>query len=147
THDFLLHASSRGWSACADHDIGIGCVSSMISISKEFRFDAAHFLPTAEKGHPNARMHGHSFSAQVTLEGKPDPTHGWVRDFAEIEAAIADIRERLDHHLLNEIKGLEQPTLENMARFIFMALKQPLPELIAVTVRRDSLGESCTYKG
>ena len=60
---------------------------------------------------------------------------------------LADIRERLDHHLLNEIKGLEQPTLENLARYIFTALKQPLRELTAVTVRRDSLGEACTYRG
>jgi len=119
----------------------------MISISKEFRFDAAHFLPTAEKGHPNSRVHGHSFTALVTLEGTPDPAKGWLRDFAEIDAAITDIRARLDHHMLNEIKGLEQPTLENLARFIFTALKKPLPELTSVTVRRDSLGEACTYRG
>lgn len=119
----------------------------MISISKEFRFDAAHFLPTAAKGHPNSRMHGHSFVVQVTLEGVPDPTKGWIRDFAEIDAGIAETREHLDHHLLNEIKGLDQPTLENIARFIFTALKQTLPELTAVTVRRDSLGESCTFRG
>jgi len=119
----------------------------MISISKEFRFDAAHFLPTAEKGHPNSRMHGHSFVVQVTLEGTPDAAKGWIRDFAEVDAGIAATRERLDHHLLNEIKGLEQPTLENIARFIFTALKQKLPELTAVTVRRDSLGESCTFRG
>ena len=118
-----------------------------ISISKEFRFDAAHFLPTAEKGHPNSRVHGHSFTAQVTLEGVADPATGWIRDFAEIDAAIADIRARLDHHMLNEIKGLEQPTLERIARFVFDALKRPLPELASVTVRRDSLGEACTYRG
>lgn len=119
----------------------------VISISKEFRFDAAHFLPTARQGHPNSRLHGHSFAAQVTLEGVADPTTGWIRDFAEIDAAIADIRMRLDHRLLNEIKGLEQPTLERLARFIFDALKDPLPELVSVTVRRDSLGEACTYRG
>jgi 6-pyruvoyltetrahydropterin/6-carboxytetrahydropterin synthase len=119
----------------------------MISISKEFRFDAAHFLPSAEKGHPNSRVHGHSFTALVTLEGTPDPAKGWLRDFAEIDAAITDIRARLDHHMLNEIKGLEQPTLENLARFIFAALKKPLPDLTSVTVRRDSLGEACTYRG
>jgi 6-pyruvoyltetrahydropterin/6-carboxytetrahydropterin synthase len=118
----------------------------VITISKEFRFDAAHFLPTAEKGHPNARLHGHSFAALVTLEGVPDATAGWIRDFADIDAAIGDIRSRLDHHLLNEIKGLEQPTLERLARFIFDALKGSLPELAAVTVRRDSLGETCTYR-
>ncbi len=119
---------------------------SVISISKEFRFDAAHFLPTAPTGHPNSRMHGHSFAAVLTLEGAVDAAHGWVRDFAEVETAIADLRARLDHHVLNEIKGLETPTLERIARFIFDALRVLLPELAAVTVRRDSLGESCTYR-
>ncbi len=118
----------------------------MISIAKEFRFDAAHFLPTAEKGNPNSRMHGHSFVAVVTLEGVPDPTTGWLRDFGEVDDAIADLRARLDHHTLNEIEGLELPTLERLARFIFEALKAPLRELAAVTVRRDSLGEACTYR-
>jgi len=120
--------------------------AKVISISKEFRFDAAHFLPSAEKGHPNGRLHGHSFAALATLEGLPDATSGWIRDFAEVDAAIADVRSRLDHHLLNEIKGLERPTLETLARFIFDALKRALPELAAVTVRRDSLGEACTYR-
>ena len=119
----------------------------MISISKEFRFAAAHFLPTAEKGHPNSRVHGHSFTAVVTLEGAADPLTGWIRDFADIDNAIADIRARLDHHMLNEIKGLEQPTLERLARFIFDDLKRRLGELASVTVRRDSLGEACTYRG
>jgi 6-pyruvoyltetrahydropterin/6-carboxytetrahydropterin synthase len=119
---------------------------SVISISKEFRFDAAHFLPTAPKGHPNARMHGHSFTAVLTLEGDADAAHGWVRDFAEVERAVADLRALLDHHVLNEIKGLETPTLERIALFIFDALKAALPELAGVTVRRDSLGESCTYR-
>jgi 6-pyruvoyltetrahydropterin/6-carboxytetrahydropterin synthase len=118
----------------------------MLSITKEFRFDAAHFLPTAPKGHPNSRMHGHSFAAVLTLEGAVDAAHGWVRDFAEVEGAVADLRARLDHHVLNEIKGLETPTLERIARFIFEALKDTLPELAAVTVRRDSLGEACTYR-
>jgi 6-pyruvoyltetrahydropterin/6-carboxytetrahydropterin synthase len=118
----------------------------VISISKEFRFDAAHFLPTAPKGHPNSRMHGHSFAVALTLEGVPDPAKGWIRDFAEVERAIGDLRERLDHHTLNEIPGLELPTLERIARFIFDDLKAKLPEIASVTVRRDSLGESCTYR-
>jgi 6-pyruvoyltetrahydropterin/6-carboxytetrahydropterin synthase len=118
----------------------------MMSITKEFRFDAAHFLPTAPKGHPNSRMHGHSFAVALTLEAEPDPVKGWIRDFAEVERAIGELRGRLDHHLLNEIEGLELPTLERLARFIFDELRQVLPEIAAVTVRRDSLGEACTYR-
>lgn len=117
-----------------------------LSITKEFRFDAAHFLPTAPKGHPNSRMHGHSFVAAVTLEGTPDPVKGWIRDFADVDAAVSDLRARLDHHLLNEIKGLEVPTLERLARFVFDELKVSLPEIASVTVRRDSLGEQASYR-
>ncbi len=91
-------------------------------------------------------MHGHSFAVAVTLEGAADPVKGWVRSFAEIDEAVADLRGRLDHHLLNEIKGLELPTLERLARYIFDDLKTVLPEIASVTVRRDSLGESCTYR-
>ncbi len=91
-------------------------------------------------------MHGHSFAVAVTLEGAPDPVKGWIRSFAEIDAAVAGLRERLDHHLLNEIKGLEVPTLERLACFIFDELKASLPETTTVTVRRDSLGESSTYR-
>ena len=115
-------------------------------MTKEFRFDAAHYLPTAPQGHPNSRMHGHSFVAAVTLEGTPDPAKGWIRDFADVDAAVVALRARLDHHLLNEIKGLELPTLERLARFVFDTLKEALPEISSVTVRRDSLGESATYR-
>lgn len=118
----------------------------MISITKEFRFDAAHYLPTAAKGHPNARMHGHSFVLAVTLEGSPDPVKGWIRSFEEIESAVAGLRDRLDHHLLNEIKGLELPTLERISQYVFNELEQSLPELASITVRRDSVGETCTFR-
>jgi 6-pyruvoyltetrahydropterin/6-carboxytetrahydropterin synthase len=120
--------------------------SVTLSMTKEFRFDAAHYLPTAPKGHQNARMHGHSFSAAVTLEGDVDPSLGWIRSFAEVDAAIAALRARLDHHLLNEIPGLELPTMERVAKFIFDELRPALPEIVSVTVRRDSQGESCTYR-
>src|ERR1044071_3440786 len=73
-------ASLRYPSLGRDDRVLVTSKTFMISISKEFRFDAAHFLPTAEKGHTNARIHGHSFTAQVTLEGTPDPTQGWIRD-------------------------------------------------------------------
>ena len=114
-------------------------------MTKEFFFDAAHYLPTAPKGHPNARVHGHSFSVAVTLEGEMDPAFGWIRSFAEVDEAIAALRARLDHHLLNEIPGLDVPTMERLALFVFDALASALPEITEVTVRRDSQRESCTY--
>ena len=117
-----------------------------VEIVKEFAFDAAHFLPTAAEGHPYRRMHGHSFSAEVALAGTPDPVSGWLVDFAIIEAALAALRDRLDHRVLNDITGIGVPTLENLAAWIYGELAAILPGLTRVTVRRPSSGESCTYR-
>ena len=92
-------------------------------IYKEFFFEAAHFLPSAPSGHPNARVHGHSFRARITVDGQPDEDTGIVLHFDELEAAVADARDALDHRMLNEIEGLENPTAENIARVIFDAAK------------------------
>jgi 6-pyruvoyltetrahydropterin/6-carboxytetrahydropterin synthase len=117
-----------------------------VEIVKEFSFDAAHFLPTAAEGHPYRRMHGHSFTAEVALAGTPDPASGWLVDFAVIEAALAALRDRLDHRVLNDLAGLGVPTLENLAAWIYRALDAELPGLVRVTVRRPSSGERCTYR-
>jgi 6-pyruvoyltetrahydropterin/6-carboxytetrahydropterin synthase len=117
-----------------------------VEIVKEFAFDAAHFLPTATEGHPYRRMHGHSFTAEVALAGTPDPATGWLVDFAVIEAALATLRERLDHRVLNDIAGLGVPTLENLSAWIYRELDAVLPGLVRVTVRRPSSGERCTYR-
>ncbi len=117
-----------------------------VEIVKEFAFDAAHFLPTAAEGHPYRRMHGHSFRAEVALAGTPDPISGWLVDFAVIEAALATLRDRLDHRTLNDIPGLSVPTLENLSAWIYRELEALLPGLTRVTVRRPSSGESCTYR-
>ncbi|HAH08793.1 MAG TPA: 6-carboxytetrahydropterin synthase QueD [Alphaproteobacteria bacterium] len=117
-----------------------------MEISKTFLFDAAHFLPHAPAGHPNARMHGHSFQVTVTLAGEPDPARGWLRDLGEVAHAVEGVRDALDHRTLNEIDGLAIPTLERLSAWIFARLKPALPELVSVTVRRDSLGESCTFR-
>ena len=75
-------------------------------IYKEFSFEAAHFLPSAPPGHPNARVHGHSFRVRVTLDGEPDETTGVVMHLDDVESAVADAREALDHRFLNEVEGL-----------------------------------------
>lgn len=116
----------------------------MIEITQQFGFDAAHYLKGA--GETNLRMHGHSFYAEVTLRGEPDPKMGWVRDFEEINAVLNAIRGELDHHLLNEIEGLSMPTLENLARHIFDRAKEKMPEVCRVRLSRPSYGQSCQYE-
>lgn len=116
----------------------------MIEISQEFGFDAAHYLPVGAE--ENRRVHGHSFYVEVTLRGEPC-TSGILREFGEIDAALKIIRANLDHQMLNEIEGLNTPTLENLARYIFKRAKAALPEVARVRIRRPSYGQSCVYEG
>jgi len=117
-----------------------------IDITKEFRFDAAHCLPALPAGHPYTRLHGHSFRVAVTLTGTPVPGFDWVADFSQVEAVLAGIRDELDHHTLNEIPGLANPTLEVIARWIFERAAARLPGVVQVVLHRDSIGESCTIR-
>lgn len=125
---------------------GRGAVTrpAMVEITQEFGFDAAHYLPVGAA--QNRQMHGHSFYVEVTLRGEPHAQTGVLRDFGAIEQALTNIRARLDHQLLNEVEGLGQPTLENLARYIFAQAKTALPEIVRVRVRRPSYGQSCTYE-
>jgi 6-pyruvoyltetrahydropterin/6-carboxytetrahydropterin synthase len=119
---------------------------SIIEITQQFGFDAAHYLELAPST-SNRRMHGHSFYAEVTLRGEQDPTKGWVRDFDEVNAALAAIRTNLDHQVLNDIAGLGPPTLENLARYIFREAKARIPQVHRVRLARPSSGQSCVYEG
>ena len=118
-----------------------------MEVSYRFGFDAAHHFDSYPEGHPYRGMHGHSFQAEVALEGEPDPATGFVADLGEIERACRAVRERLDHRVLNEVRGLEQPSLENLAVWIWNALAATQPRLSRVTIRRDSCGQACTYLG
>src|SRR5690349_9136944 len=102
----------------------------MLEISQSFGFDAAHHLNAGAA--ENRRMHGHSFQAEVTLRGNAG-ANGFLRDFGEVDAVLKQIRDSLDHHLLNEVEGLGTPTLENIARYIFTRAKTGLPEVARVT--------------
>jgi 6-pyruvoyltetrahydropterin/6-carboxytetrahydropterin synthase len=116
-------------------------------IYKEFHFDAAHFLPTAPEGHPNRRVHGHSFRVVVWLDGKVDPASGLVMHFETFLQEIKAIHAKIDHHMLNEIPGLENPTLELITTWVWNELKPRLPQLCRVEVHRASCNEGCVYDG
>jgi len=118
---------------------------AMIELSQRFSFDAAHHLDAGAG--ENRRLHGHSFYVEVTLRGEPDPKTGFLRDFGEIDATLKQVRDLLDHRLLNEVEGLATPTLENIARFIHARAKAALPEVIRVKIERPSYGQSCTFEG
>lgn len=117
-----------------------------MEIFREFTFEAAHRLPHVPEGHKCARLHGHSYRVAVHVAGPVDPDTGWVMDFADLKRAFAPVAERLDHYYLNEVEGLENPTSENLARWIWRRLRPALPRLSAVTVR-ETCTSGCTYRG
>lgn len=116
-------------------------------IYKEFLFEAAHYLPSAPPGHPNSRMHGHSFRARVTIEGVPGAETGYVFHFEELAHMMAEAQDALDHRLLNEIAGLEAPTLERIAIWLWNRLQNRVPGLAQIEISRDSCREGAIYAG
>jgi 6-pyruvoyltetrahydropterin/6-carboxytetrahydropterin synthase len=114
-------------------------------IFKVFQIEAAHRLPNVPAGHKCARLHGHSFRIEIHVAGEPDPQLGWVMDFADVKAAFAPLYEQLDHHYLNEIEGLENPTSEMLARWIWQRLQPRLAGLDKVVVHETcTSGASCS---
>ena len=116
-------------------------------IALTFRFDAAHHFPKAGPDHRYGRMHGHSFEAAVHVRGIPDPTMGFIVDFDALRAACARLHDALDHQLLNEVPGLETPSLENIASWLWRQLIGEFPGLVRIEVARPSMGERCFYSG
>jgi len=110
-----------------------------MDIFKKITFEAAHRLPHCPPGHKCGRLHGHSFQVELHVRGPVDPRSGWVMDFGDVKKAFAPLYEQLDHHYLNEIPGLENPTSEHLARWIWQHLKPALPRLARVVVH-----ETCT---
>jgi 6-pyruvoyltetrahydropterin/6-carboxytetrahydropterin synthase len=116
-------------------------------LSVEFSLDVAHFMPNFPKDHPNARMHGHSYFGEVVLVGEVNPKTGVVMGLDEVKVAIQEVVQALDHRLLNEIVGLELPTSENMARWMWNHLKPTVPQLVEVKLKRPSVGMTVSYFG
>ena len=117
-----------------------------MEIYKAFSIEAAHRLPNLPEDHKCYRLHGHSYKIEVHVTGEVDQKTGWIMDFADISAAFKPLFERLDHHYLNEIEGLENPTSENLARWIWRQLKPALPLLSSVVVK-ETCTAGCVYEG
>ncbi|MFE6592577.1 6-carboxytetrahydropterin synthase QueD [Streptomyces sp. NPDC057781] len=117
-----------------------------MEIFREFTFEAAHRLPNVPEGHKCARLHGHSYKVIVHVEAPVDPESGWVMDFGDLKKAFKPLEGQLDHYYLNDIEGLENPTSEVLARWIWERLKPALPDLSALTVR-ETCTSGCTYRG
>ncbi len=111
-----------------------------------YYIEAARKLPSLPHSHPCARLHGHSFQVQVFVNGPLDPVTGWVMDFVELDAAFAPINEKLDHRYLNDIAGLENPTSENLAHWIWEQLKPTVPWLSKIIVQ-ETHKSGCVYTG
>jgi 6-pyruvoyltetrahydropterin/6-carboxytetrahydropterin synthase len=116
------------------------------TIWKEFSIEAAHRLPNVPEGHKCARLHGHSFRLEVHVGGEVDERSGWVMDFADVARAFEPIFEALDHRYLNDVPGLENPTSEVLARWIWDRLVPALPGLDSVVVR-ETCTSGCVYRG
>ncbi len=117
-----------------------------VELVREYRFEAAHRLPHVPEGHKCRRLHGHSFRVEVTVQGPVDVSTGWFLDYGLLDEAWRPLFERLDHHYLNEVDGLENPTSEILARWIFDRLRGPLPSIAAVTVF-ETCDARCVYRG
>ena len=117
-----------------------------VRLSKSFGFEAAHWLPCFPEGHKCRRMHGHSFRVDVIVEGELDPSVGYLIDFADIKRATEPIERALDHRCLNEIAGLENPTSEMVAAWIWARLKPALPMLSEIVVH-ETCTSTCHFRG
>jgi 6-pyruvoyltetrahydropterin/6-carboxytetrahydropterin synthase len=117
-----------------------------IELHREYRFEAAHRLPRLPETHKCHRLHGHSFRFELSLEGEVDPRTGFLIDFGDVDQIVAPLVERLDHHYLNEIEGLDNPTSEVLAGWIWARVAPQLPQLTAVMVA-ETCDARCVYRG
>ncbi len=117
-----------------------------VELRKSFQFEAAHLLPHLPEDHKCRRLHGHSFSVELVIAGECDPKLGWLMDYAEVSKAFKPLWEQLDHRYLNEVEGLENPTSENIAKWIWDRLKPKLPLLSQILVA-ETCNSACIYRG
>lgn len=121
-------------------------MSHEIELLRKFSFDSAHSLPNVPEDHKCRRLHGHTFHVEVRVTGPVGETTGWVMDFADLKMVVNPVIEELDHRYLNEIQGLENPTSELIAVWIWNRIAGNLPGLSSVTVH-ETCNTGCTYRG
>jgi 6-pyruvoyltetrahydropterin/6-carboxytetrahydropterin synthase len=117
-----------------------------VELVRDYRFEAAHRLPNLPEGHKCRRLHGHSFRFSVELAGEVDPRTGFLIDFGDVDVLVAPLVDKLDHYYLNEIEGLENPTSEVLAAWLWRRLRPTLPQLVAITVA-ETCDARCIYRG
>jgi len=117
-----------------------------MEIYKDFSFEAAHLLPNVPVGHKCGRLHGHSFLVRIVVEGDVGEKTGWIMDFSDIKSIFNPIYNQLDHYYLNEIEGLENPTSENISKWLWKKLKPDLPELSRIEIK-ETCTSGCIYTG
>lgn len=117
-----------------------------MDVFRVFQIEAAHRLPHVPDGHKCARLHGHSFRIEVHVSGSVGQDSGWVMDFADLRKAFQPLFDQLDHRFLNEVEGLENPTSENLARWIWERLLPGLPGLNKIVVQ-ETCNAGCIYTG
>jgi len=115
-------------------------------LTKDFTFEAAQTLPNVPEGHKCRRVHGHSFKVEVSVEGDVDAKIGWVYDHARISDSMKPLMKLLDHAYLNDVEGLENPTIENMARWFWDKLEPQCPGLAEIVVHETATAR-CSYRG
>jgi len=123
-------------------------MNERFELARQLRFESAHFLPNAPNGHKCRRLHGHSFLAEIWVSGQLDESAGWVMDFADIDHLLGPLREELDHHLLNDVPGLSNPTSEELSRWLWRRSRELLPGHLEVqqVVVRETCEGSVTYR-
>lgn len=116
----------------------------VVELSQRFFFEAAHTLRRKVETESSLRIHGHTYHAEVSLRGEPDPDSGMLMDLAVFRAALAEVRAKLDHRFLDEVEGIGPATLENLCHYLWRELAPQLPQLARVSIERQASGDKCT---
>ena len=121
-------------------------MNDIFEITKQFTFEAAHYFPNMPEGHIYKKIHGHSFVVEVTFSGKKNKDNQWVTDFDELSKSLNEIKKKLDHKCINDIKEIGIPSLENISSWIGKQLKKKYYNVNSIKLSRPSCGEYCLYK-